>query len=348
MIDLTHRRFGHCCKWIPEGNLTEQNKKIVYANTNTRTTTITSLKKLSKSEAEGKIANIITHNFQALSSHLNEIMRNKPKELKMVRLGSDILPGYTEPFANELYKNLMAFIELEFRKIGQFARKHNIRLSFHPGQFTQLNSSNSDILSKSIVDFEYHAMMAEFMGYGSTPYSHGFEINIHGGGKQHGLDILINTIKNKLSPTARNLISIENDEFSFGLDDLLVLEKHCAILLDVHHHWIHDEEYIQPNDARLDIILNSWKGIRPELHFALSHENELPNHSYEILPDIKALLSANKKKSKLRAHSNYAWNKAAIDYVLQFSDRFDICFEGKMKNLGSQQIYNRAKEKGII
>ena len=43
--------------------------------------------------------------------------------------------------------------------------------------------------------------------------------------------------------------TIENDENAWGLDASLELEKHVALVVDIHHHWCHSAgEYIKPND----------------------------------------------------------------------------------------------------
>ena len=31
----------------------------------------------------------------------------------------------------------------------------------------------------------------------------------------------------------------------WGLESSLELEKHCALVLDIHHHWVRTGEYIQ-------------------------------------------------------------------------------------------------------
>ena len=42
----------------------------------------------------------------------------------------------------------------------------------------------------------------------------------------------------RLSPEARNTITIENDEMSWGIDASLELADHVALVLDIHHHWV--------------------------------------------------------------------------------------------------------------
>ena len=116
-------------------------------------------------------------------------------------------PVYTQPdFAYFWRKpDVIAYMEKEFARVGDCARSANVRLSMHPGQFTVLASENPGIVDRSIEEFEYHADMARFMGYGKTFQD--FKINVHISGKQ-GPDGIRSSYQ-RLSPEARNCITIE-------------------------------------------------------------------------------------------------------------------------------------------
>ena len=130
----------------------------------------------------------------------------------------------------------------------------------------------------------------------------------------------------RLTPEARNTITIENDENSWGLDASLELQKHVALVVDIHHHWCHSAgEYIQPNDDRIKRVIDSWRGVRPAMHYSVSREDLLVDHSTSIKPDFEKLLEQGYKKAKLRAHSDYYWNDAVNEWAWTFTDDFDIC-----------------------
>jgi len=214
-----------------------------------------------------------------------------------------------------------------------------VRLSFHPGQFCVLASENEEIVNRSIEEFEYHADMARWMGYGKTFQD--FKINVHISGKRGPAGI--RSALRRLSPEARNCITIENDEMSWGIDASLELARDCALVLDLHHHWIRTGEYIQPTDDRVKGVIESWRGVRPALHYSISREDVLVDHCTKTAPDHAVLLETGHKKQKLRAHSDFYWNESVTDWALSFWDQFDIQCESKSKNLGSEQVYNRAK-----
>ena len=107
------------------------------------------------------------------------------------------------------------------------------------------------------------------------------------------------------------------------------------IVLDIHHHWINSGEYIDPSDVRVQRVIDSWRGIRPAMHYSISREDILVNHPRDIKPDMASLLSLGYKKQKLRAHSDFYWNSAVNEWAAKFGKDFDIQCESKCKNLAS-------------
>jgi UV DNA damage repair endonuclease len=262
-------------------------------------------------------------------------------ERRMVRLGSEMLQGYTEPSWIDWWqrREIQDHCQKIFSPVGEAARRLGVRLSFHPGQFCVLASEADEIVERSILEFEYHADMARWMGYGSSWHDHGFKINVHLSGKG-GPAKFLRTL-GKLSPEARNLIAIENDEMTNGIDVTLAVAEHCALTLDIHHHWISTGEYITPADPRARRVVESWRGTRPALHYSVSREDLLVGHDRGTKPDLAALLAGGFKKQKLRAHSDMMWNTACNDWALGFAENFDIQCEAKGKNLASQQLYEQ-------
>jgi UV DNA damage endonuclease len=181
------------------------------------------------------------------------------------------------------------------------------------------------------------------MGYGKTFQD--FKINVHISGRQ-GPDG-IKRVMSRLSPEARNCITIENDEMTWGIEHSIELVNDCALVLDIHHHWVKTGEYIEPTDDRVKRIIDSWRGVRPALHYSVSREDVIVEHPRHIRPDLPTLLESGHKKAKLRAHSNFYWNTAVNEWALSFRDQFDMMCESKAKNLASFALYQEAKELGL-
>jgi UV DNA damage repair endonuclease len=231
-----------------------------------------------------------------------------------------------------------------FADIGNIARALGVRLSFHPGQFTVLASESPDIVNRSIEEFEYHADMVRWMGFGKQFQD--FKINIHISGRQGPAGI--RAALKRLSPEARNCLTIENDEISWGIDSSLELVNDCALVLDIHHHWIHTGEYIDENDDRVKRIIDSWRGQRPVIHYSVSREDLLIGHSGSQRPSLIPLMESGHKKGKLRAHSDFYWNTAVNEWALSFLNQFDIMAESKGKNLASFALHKQAKELDLL
>ena len=334
------KRIGFACKWIDFPHQVDGiGPKDDAKKYNTGATTITWLNRQTKDVAEQKLWDLCNQNIEA-TYKLVERVSQLNDELRMVRLSSDILPAYTHGDWRHFYQrnDVLALLERGFQKIGSLAKDQQVRLSMHPGQFTVLASDNPAIVDRSIEEFEYHADMARFMGYGKQFQD--FKINVHISGKQGPEGI--RRAYARLSPEARNCITIENEENAWGLDDCLSISDVVPIVLDIHHHWVREGEYIMAQDARVQKVIDSWRGVRPTLHYSISREDVLTGHCPNTMPDYKSLLESGYKKAKLRAHSNFYWNKGVNDWALTFRDQFDIMCESKAKNLASQALYNHA------
>ena len=335
-------RVGFCCKYLDPDQT--QKKKIlmeIQQQRTERSTTVAWLDRQTVDVAEERLYDIMTHNMQAAYNLVQYVGELKPG-LRMVRLGSNQLPMYTQPTWRYYWQkpDIRQQLARGYARVGKLARELDVRLSFHPGQFTVLASDNPDIVERSIEEFEYHVDMARWMGFGQKFQD--FKCNVHISGRQGPAGI--KAVLSRLSPEARNVITIENDENKWGIEASLELEKHVALVLDIHHHWVNSGEYIQPDDDRCKRIKDSWRGVRPALHYSVSREDILVDHNPNVLPDMESLLAQGYKKQKLRAHSDFYWNNAVNKWAATFSKDWDIQCESKCKNLASHDFYNNHVE----
>jgi len=327
------RRIGFACKYM-DPDQTQKKKLLeeIQRPLNTRSTTVQWLNRQTREVAEQRLWDIMVHNIQSYYN-LIEYVGGLQDELRMVRLGSDVLPVYTQADWSYYWKkpDVIEYCEKHFAKVGELARKLDVRLSMHPGQFTVLASDSPDIVNRSIEEFEYHVDCIRWMGYGTQFQD--FKCNVHISGRQGPAGI--KAVLPRLSQEARNSITIENDENSWGIDASLELQDELALVLDIHHHWIRTGEYIQPTDDRYLRIIDSWRGVRPVIHYSYSRNEWLPqDFAHDTMPNMEQLLEAGYKKQKLRAHSDYYPNNIVNDWALTFLDTADIMCESKCKNLG--------------
>ena len=338
-------RIGFACKYMhPDQTQKKKLLEEIQRPLNTRSTTVQWLNRQTRDVAEERLWDLMVHNI-ASYKRLIEYVGSLPNELRMVRLGSDVLPVYTEPTWGYYWHktDVRRYCEKAFAEVGETARLLDVRLSMHPGQFTVLASDNDDIVERSIEEFEYHVDCIRWMGFGQQFQD--FKCNVHISGRKGPAGIKY-AVDKRLSPEARNCITIENDENKWGLEHSLELVDTCALVLDIHHHWCREGEYIRPTDDRFSRVIDSWRGVRPTIHYSYSRDEWLPQgYTHNTMPDMPALLESGYKKAKLRAHSDYYPNKFVNDYALSFLPYADIMCESKCKNLASIALHKYNTEK---
>jgi UV DNA damage repair endonuclease len=329
------QRIGFCCQWFHhDQTLKTKQLEEIQRPFNTKATTVRWLNE-HKDQAEAKLDMVTKHNIESLKKLVAKV-GTLPPERRMCRLGSPVLPMATEKTWRYYIDStdIVRYCEKHFAEVGDLARKLDVKISFHPGQFTVL---------------AYHVNMARWMGFGKS-FQDGCKINVHISGRQ-GPEGIIKVLP-RLSPEARNLITIENDEMGWGLDASLQLEKHVALVMDIHHHWIRDEEYIESTDDRVKRVIDSWRGVRPTMHYSYSRDEalapaQLGNKMHTEMHNIKDLLDKGCKKQKLRAHSDMLPNAKLNDWALSFNEQFDIQVEAKSKNLAAEQLYRQATQNSV-
>lgn len=334
-------RLGFCCKFIPpDPKVVDRPASDDLARSmNVTTVTMAYLTRLGPSAAYDKLAAVVAHNLDAIHRQIAHVAR-RPQAERLLRLASSILPGYTHPVYAGFYADtdLRTVIEAGLARAGALARETGVRLSMHPGQFCVIASQNEAAVQNGIAELEYHAEVMSMAGFGEGWHPNGAHVNIHGGARAPGVEGFRAGLT-RLSRTARNLVTVENDEVMYGLDDLLPLADALPIVLDLHHHWIASRgEYIEPDDPRIARIVESWRGVRPVSHISVSREDLLEGHDPDRRPDFEHLIAAGITPKDLRGHSDMMWNTAVNTLVGRHLAWSDFEIEAKFKNLASEQI----------
>jgi len=174
---------------------------------------------------------------------LHRILRfNVEKKLYFFRVTSDLVPFASHPVNDFRWQK---FFERQFLEIGDFIRKHDLRISMHPDQFTLINSLDSGIFKRSVAELNYHTDIIELMKLDDTA-----KIQIHAGGvyknKAKSMKRFVTRYR-KLSRILRRRLVVENDEYSYTLRDCLRIHEETGIpvLFDVYHHkWNNSGENI--------------------------------------------------------------------------------------------------------
>jgi len=293
---------------------------------NIKSTTLTWLR-ANPDKAHIKLSDLLRDNLKALEAQI-EFVGALPKQQRMFRITSDLLPAYTTDDFMDFYwqEHIQQILEHVLGRIGARARALGIRLSMHPGQFCVLASDNPVVVQNSITEFEYHADIIRWLGYGRQFQD--FKCNIHIGGKRGPQGL--REAYHQLSKTAQNCITVENQEFTWGLEHCLELADIIPTVFDIHHDWIYNGKY--RTEIPLDVI-TSWRGLRPTMHVSCSRVRE---HNS----------SAVATKQALRAHSDYIYESVLVDELLpRYHEHFDIMVEAKEKNFAQQRLVDNWVEK---
>lgn len=197
-----------------------------------RRTTAKYLRSLSQAARSAHLASICMDNADALYRSLEFCSDNG---IGAFRINSQILPVKTHPEVGYDLHKLPdgSRIISRFKQCGALSRQNGIRTSFHPDQFLVLSSPDAGVVKRSVMDLEYHAQVAQWVGADV--------INIHGGGAYGEKDIALKRLTaviNSLSPDIKRRLTLENDDRVYTPVDLLPvsMDTGMPLVYDLHHH----------------------------------------------------------------------------------------------------------------
>ena len=265
-------RLGLCCSFRDE--------PIKFANT-----TATALGRLTRESALLKLSKLVMSNARSLIDALHYCRDHR---IGCFRVVSQILPLKTHPTLGYDIMELPQADEIiqSFQEAGKFANENDIRTCFHPDQFVVLNSPRPEVLDASIREIEYQTQVAIWVNADV--------INIHGGGAYGDKARALDTFKrnlDRLSPAARGLLTVENDDKIFSPSDLLPLCRDAGLPLvyDVHHHRCHGDEFSEEEATELAMAtwnrqpmfhisspLEGWSGPKPHRHHDFIDPKDFP------------------------------------------------------------------------
>lgn len=245
---------------------------------------------------------------------------NLANDIYFYRLSSDIIPWASEYNLPDM-PNFGA-IHAAALSAGNFARKHNMRLTSHPGPFNKLASPKERVFQLTKTDLAVHADLFDLIGLPRTPYA---KLNIHVGAaygdKPFALDNFCRNFE-RLPIAVQSRLTVENDDKASlystkELYDGVYKRIGIPIVFDYHHHMLHPGG--QTEQEALELALSTWPAsITPVVHYAESRSIE-----------------HNNPKIKPQAHSDYV-NGPINDY----GHCIDVMIEAKHKELALLKYRN--------
>jgi len=278
-----------------------------------RTLTFTNWKKQDENSRKEKLHHLTEQN---LKNTIRILHYNIAHGIELYRMSSSLVPLATHPEVK--WDFVSPFKEL-FNEIGTLVRKHHLRVSFHPNQFTLFTSPQRSITENAIIDMTYHYEMLEAMGLHKDA-----NINIHvGGAYGNKAEALARFHENfiLLNRDIRMQTTLENDDKTYTAEETLQVCEQQGIpnVFDYHHHIANPGE--ENFEDLLPRIFATWDGTGKVPKFHLSSpksENLIRAHADHVdvdfaLPFIKAL-KAHGKSADIMIEAK-AKDEAALKFV---------------------------------
>lgn len=283
-------------------------------NLNLTTSSTYSYTNFSKDSNYEKLDKVIKSNLSALKEVLLYNVRNN---IHFYRMSSKLIPLATHKEVNFNYTDKY---KSYYQELSKIINDNNLRVDFHPDQFTILNSTNESVVKDSINNLIYHYKLLDMMNIKNKV------IILHVGSSSLGKD---NSIKrfidnfNLLPQYLKDSIVLENDDKIFNPNDVLSVcnALHIPMVLDIHHN------RCNPSDFSYEEVFNTWKNTNPKIHYS-TPKSEL--------------------KKEFRSHSEYIDVDEFIDFVNSIKHLnydVDIMLEAKGKDDALFKLINDLKIK---
>jgi len=250
---------------------------------------------------------------------------NRAHDIKVFRLTSRLVPLATHPLLQAW--DWEAELGSDFKKLGDLARKDNLRLSAHPDHFTLLNSPREEVVEAAVNDLVYHHKILTCMGLDSKA-----KLVIHVGGsyrEKESAAARFTENYTRLPQAIKDRIVLENDDKSFGTMEVLELCRLLKIpmVLDLHHHWCLNHGATL--GELLPAIFATWQGqaVPPKVH-----------------------LSSPKDEKNFRAHADYIDARFFVDFLelaREINMDFDVMCEAKAKDAALFRLMEELKQSGL-
>ncbi|MFL2100211.1 UV DNA damage repair endonuclease UvsE [Desemzia sp. FAM 23989] len=193
--------------------------------------TKTNMRKVIKKNAtEEKLNEVTLHNLLALEKMIDYNIEN---DIKLYRISSDVIPFGSSPVNGLPWWDIF---KETFERIGHKIADSGMRVSFHPGQYTVLNSPTEETVARAIEDLQYHNRVLECLGVNNE-----HKIVLHIGGvyedKKTASKRFIENFQ-KLEPAIQQRLIIENDDRLYTIEDVLSIAKqiNIPVVYDNLHH----------------------------------------------------------------------------------------------------------------
>ena len=301
------RRYGYCCI-----NLSLAKDKI---STNRGMVKKTFLEKGIAYASELALKNVLD---------LRQILEwNDDNNIRMFRMSSDIFPWCSEYEISDL-PDYQAILEI-LKSCGDFVKRTDQRITFHPSPYGVLASVNPSVVTKAIKELNQHGEIFDLMGLDRNLF---YPINIHVNTTQPSKEeaaerFCLNFQRLSDSVKKRLVVEVDDKKSQYTSVDLFHL-IHKPLGIPVTFDYLHNQcnPSILNEEEALALCLSTWPKEIP----AITHYSD----SKKLYED---------ESSKEVAHTDWVWGK-----VETYGLNFDIELEVKMKDLALLKFLKENKK----
>ncbi|WHZ03043.1 UV DNA damage repair endonuclease UvsE [Neobacillus sp. YX16] len=277
-----------------------------------KTLTFTRYQLLSEQDRREKLLELTRLNLQHT---LRMLYYNLAHEIELYRLSSSLVPLATHP---EILWDYVTPFQSEWKELGDVIKKNNLRVSFHPNQFTLFTSPQAKITDNAVIDMEYHYRMFEAMGVKDRGM-----MNIHiGGAYGDKVETIVRFHENlkKLPPHIKRVMTLENDDKTYNAEETLIAceKEKVPFVFDYHHHMANLCE--TPLEQLLPRIFQTW-----------DHVDHIP----------KIHISSPKGEKEFRSHADFVDLEFILPFlkmIKEFDQDVDFMIEAKKKDQAALKL----------
>ena len=240
-----------------------------------------------------RLANASADDFRRMiDKNLNAlrvmIQYNADHGIKLFRISSDVIPLGSHP---AMTVDWTAEFKETLALLGEQIKAYGIRVSMHPGQYTVLNSPNTEVVKRAVDDLLYHNAFLDALGCDST-----HKIILHIGGvyadKPQAMKRFIQTYT-KLDERVKARLVIENDDTSYTAADVLFIAEQTGlpVVFDTFHHSLnHADDSLSVYDW-VDRCGETWgeRDGKQKIHYSQGNQ-EARGGAHSKTIDVKEFL----------------------------------------------------------
>lgn len=266
--------------------------------------------------------------------------------IHMYRLSSNIAPYYTDPNRPQ-FGNQLDEARTQLEEVGALARRLDIRLSMHPGQYTVLNSPNEATYAAAVRELKYATRVLDCMG--QPPDN---KVIVHVGGAYDDRPAALRRWIERyplLPENVRSRLVIENDDTIYNLTEVLYIsgETGVPVVFDNLHHRVNPspaqggEGHMSERDALAKALATWPAGQTPKIHYS-------DQRTDDRIVRVKGKGTRTQPPSE-GAHADYV-DPAEFAAFLSRSKglaNFDVMFEAKAKELAAVRVMEYLLEHGL-